>query len=594
MFAEKAHRIGCYRLLYTQGTTGENKVRILLLTSRYHGLSQRLHCELSLMGHAVAVSVTRDPASFRQSVELLAPDLIITPLLEQPLPEAVYRRFACLIVHSGIDEDSGPNALDWALKRGATLWGVKVLSAPADSGVAHCWGSAEFVLRATSKTDVFRREITEHAARLVLAAVRQIMQGVVPPVPAVQRNHRTERLSRVMRQADRQIDWSLHGTEEIVREINAADSAPGVLDEILGTRVYLYGASAAQGLHGEPGELIARSHGSICRATVDGAVWISQLKLARPGRLQAIKLPATEVLSTQVRLLPELDTDVIGAPDLGCNEIRYYEIGEVGYLHFDFYNGVMNTQQCRRLTNMLREVKRRPVKVIALMGGTHHWSQGLHLHCIEGATQSAEESWSNINAMNDLVAEVLETDHQITVAAVRSNAGASGAMLAAACDHLWMREGTLLNAHYQAIGVYGSDYWTYVLPRRVGGACARRLSEQGLPTLAREARRLGLADRLLPEEWGNCERELDRMLAEITEPASWRRAVNTKERQRQRDERRKPLQRYRDEELLQMHRACFDPDSAFHAARRGVIFRSFAAEPQQPLPIEHALARIPA
>jgi putative two-component system hydrogenase maturation factor HypX/HoxX len=233
------------------------------------------------------------------------------------------------------------------------------------------------------------------------------------------------------------------------------------------------------------------------------------------------------------------------------------------------------------------------VKVIALMGGNHYWSQGIHLHCIEAAPQPSEESWSNINAMNDLVAEVIETDHQITVAAVRGNAGASGAILAAACDRVWMREGTLLNAHYQAMGVYGSDYWTYVLPRRVGAASARRLSEQGLPTLAREARQLGLADRLLPEDWDNCERELDRMLAELTEPSSWHRAVKAKERVRQRDDRRKPLQRYRDEELLQMHRACFDPDSAFHAARRGVIFRSRSQQEQLAVP-ERTLERIPA
>jgi putative two-component system hydrogenase maturation factor HypX/HoxX len=295
-------------------------------------------------------------------------------------------------------------------------------------------------------------------------------------------------------------------------------------------------------------------------------------------------------LGTQVRLLPDLDTDVIGAPDLGCNEIRYYEIGEVGYLHFDFYNGAMNTQQCRRLTNMLREVKHRPVKVIALMGGEQYWSHGIHLHCIEAAAQPAEEAWSNINAMNDLVAEVLETDQQITVAAVRMHASAGGAMLATACDRVWMREGTLLNAHYQALGMHGSEYWTYVLPRRVGAACARRLSEQGLPTLAREARQLGLADRLLPEDWDNYERELDRMLAELTEPGSWQRAVSLKERQRRRDERRKPLQKYRDEELLQIHRACFDPDSPFHAARRSIIFRSSTdAEPTLPM-IEYAQA----
>ena len=536
------------------------------------------------MNHAVAVAVTRDQSSLRQSVELFAPDLIVAPLLKQPIPELIYKRYRCLIVHSGLDEDCGQAALDWALKRGATMWGVSVLSAPADSGVAYCWGRAEFALRAASKTEVFRREITEHATRLVVAAVRQIVQGVVAPAVLPLEVSRTERISRPMRQEDRKIDWALHGTDEIVREINASDSMPGVLDEILGTPVFMHGARAAHGLQGEPGELIARSHGAICRATVDGAVWISQLRAARPNHQRSFKLPATQVLATQVRLLPELDTDVIGAPDLGCNEIRYYEIGEVGYLHFDFYNGAMNTEQCRRLTNMLREIKRRPIKVIALMGGEQYWSHGIHLHCIEAAAQPAEEAWSNINAMNDLIAEVLETDQQITVAAVRMHASAGGAVLAAACDRVWMREGTLLNAHYQALGMYGSDYWTYVLPRRVGSSCARRLSEQGSPTLAREARQLGLADRLLPEDWDNYERELDRMLAELTEPGTWQRAVSLKERQRQRDERRKPLQKYRDEELLQIHRACFDPDSPFHSARRSIIFRSSSdAEASLPL-----------
>ncbi len=530
------------------------------------------------MNHAVALAVTRDQASLQQSVELFAPDVIVVALLEEQVPESVYNCYRCLIVHSGIDEDCGPSALDWALRRGATMWGVSVQSAPHDSTASYCWGRSEFALRATSKSDIFRREITEHAARLVTAAVRRIEQGATPPATPLRDINVTARLSRPIRQEDRQIDWGLQGTEEIVREINAADSVPGVLDEIMGMPVYLYGASPACGLQGEPGELLARSHGSICRATADGAVWISQLKHARPGRLRAIKLPATQVLGTLLRNLAELDTDVIGAPDLGCNELRYYEIGEVGYLHFNFYNGAMNTQQCQRLTGMLREIKHRPVKVIALMGGDQYWSHGIHLHCIEAAAQPAEESWSNINAMNDLVAEVLETDRQITVAAVRTNASAGGAILAAACDRLWMRDGTLLNAHYQGMGTHGSDYWTYVLPRRVGPGCAQRLSEQGLPTLAREARQMGLADRLLPEDWNDYERELDRMLAELTEPAGWRRAVSAKDKQRTRDERRKPLQKYRDEELLQMHRSCFDPDSPFHAARRNVIFQP-AAEP---------------
>jgi hypothetical protein len=74
------------------------------------------------------------------------------------------------------------------------------------------------------------------------------------------------------------------------------------------------------------------------------------------------------------------------------------------------------------------------------------------------------------------------------------------------------------------------------------------------------------------------------MLGELTEPGSWQRAINLKERHRRRDERRKPLQKYRDEELLQIHRACFDPDSSFHSARRSIIFRSSTkTEPTLPM-----------
>src|SRR5262245_46592187 len=128
------------------------------------------------MGHAVAVAVARDAVSLRQSAQLLAPDLIIAPLLRQQLPEAIYKRYRCLIVCSSSDADSGPDALDWALKRGTTMWAVSVLSAPPECGATQCWGRAEFPLRAVSKAAVFRREICEHATRLVLAAVRQLGQ----------------------------------------------------------------------------------------------------------------------------------------------------------------------------------------------------------------------------------------------------------------------------------------------------------------------------------------------------------------------------------------------------------------------------------
>jgi putative two-component system hydrogenase maturation factor HypX/HoxX len=375
------------------------------------------------------------------------------------------------------------------------------------------------------------------------------------------------------------IDWRKDSTMSIVREINAADGAPGVLDEVAGTPVYLYGARAAIGLHGRPGELIAKSHGAICRGTTDGAVWISHLKRA-PGATPGcpIKLPATSVIGDAADVLPHLETDGIAAAEIGCNEIRYYESGAVGYLHFDFYNGAMNTAQCRRLKQMLAQVKRRPIKVIALLGGEEFWSNGIHLNCIEAAPSPADESWANINAMNDLVEEIIRTDRQLTVAVLRTNAGAGGAVMAAACDHVWIRSGVVLNVHYQTMGLYGSEYWTYVLPRRVGAENARRLTQDCMPTLASQAQSMGLADLVLPEQWSECRSELDRLCIELSERVSGKNALAAKALARARDEQRKPLQAYRDEELAHMHLTFYDPRSSYHEARRDFVYKRPAEE----------------
>mgnify|MGYP000332736098 CR=1 FL=1 len=50
----------------------------------------------------------------------------------------------------------------------------------------------------------------------------------------------------------------------------------------------------------------------------------------------------------------------------------------------------------------------------------------------------------------------------------RGNAGAGGCFLARAADCVWVRNGVMLNPHYKNMGnLYGSEYWTYTLPRRV-------------------------------------------------------------------------------------------------------------------------------
>ena len=61
------------------------------------------------------------------------------------------------------------------------------------------------------------------------------------------------------------------------------------------------------------------------------------------------------------------------------------------------------------------------------------------------------------------------TDTHLTVAALQGNAAAGGVFLALAADRVLARSGIVLNPHYRNMGnLYGSEYWTYLLPRRVG------------------------------------------------------------------------------------------------------------------------------
>ena len=45
-------------------------------------------------------------------------------------------------------------------------------------------------------------------------------------------------------------------------------------------------------------------------------------------------------------------------------------------------------------------------------------------------------------------------------------------MLALGADRVLLRDGIVLNPHYRTMGLFGSEYWTYVLPRRVGRPAA--------------------------------------------------------------------------------------------------------------------------
>lgn len=550
-------------------------MRILFLISAYNGLSQRMHVELLERGHEVSVELSLSPDVMREAIALYEPDLLLCPFLKDRIPEDIWSQHVCIVLHPGIKGDRGPSALDWAILNGEQDWGVTALQAVKEMDAGDIWSSRTFPMREATKASIYRHEVTEAAVEALLEAVARCKQDDFAPEPLYYSKPDVRgELRPYMRQHVREIDWTTEKTAEIVRKINMSDSSPGLLDEIGGMEVYLYGAHPEAKHLGEPGEVIARRHGAICRATVDGAVWISHLRRRNTDGQSFFKLPAADVLGERVADVPEAPIDVLyTGTEATFREIWYEERDQVGYLHFDFYNGAMSTEQCRRLTEAYRAACERSTKVIVLLGGTDFWSNGIHLNTIEAADDPAEESWRNINAIDDLIEAMLTTRTHQTVAAVHGNAGAGGVIFALAADHVWVREGVVLNPYYKTMGLYGSEYWTYLLPKRVGQEKALELTEACMPVGTVEAERLGLVDEVISARFEAFEAEVARRAAALAAADDFEERMVAKLEAHDRDEREKPLAAYREEELARMWQNFFGDDSFYHEARSGFVHK---------------------
>ncbi|GGL05302.1 enoyl-CoA hydratase-related protein [Streptomyces flaveus] len=567
---------------------------ILLVASAFNSLSQRVFAELSDQGHRVDVVLASQGAeAVRAAVREARPQLIIAPMLKTALPDDVWREHTCLIVHPGPPGDRGPSALDWAIAEEASHWGATVLQAEAAMDAGDVWAAESFPVPPVGKSDLYRGEVSDAAAAAVLLAVQRYADGSFKPQP------QSDPAIRVVwrdffRQERRRIDWENDSTETVLRSLRGADSQPGVLDELLGREVFLHGGAAEDRLRGRPGDLLATRSGAVCRATRDGAVWILELRprkssgdpapFRRPAASVLASLPAPPGATTGAESgypprsgdrpvwLPEV-TAPLELPS-GRNtwtDIRYRQHGDIGFLTFSFPGGAMSTDHCRRLLAAYRYALTRPTSVLVLGGSRDFFSNGIHLNVIEASTDPAGESWTNLNAMDDLVEAVLRTTDRLVVAALGGNAAAGGVMLALAADEVWCRTGAVLNPHYRRMGLYGSEYWTYTLPRRVGSETAQRLTTEALPVSAATAARIGLVDRLVPAPVREFAAEVEHMSAALAAAPDLGRRIAVKAVARQADEARRPLAEYRRAELARMRAIFFDPHAPYHALRSAFV-----------------------
>jgi putative two-component system hydrogenase maturation factor HypX/HoxX len=564
-------------------------VRILFLTHSFNSLSQRLHLELTAAGHEVSVEFDISDAVTTEAVALYRPALVVAPFLKRAIPEAVWRHTPCLVVHPGIVGDRGPSALDWAIDAGVAEWGVTVLQAQAEMDAGPVWASERFAMRKAAKSSMYRNEVTEAATRAVLTAVRRFEAG--SGVPAAAQAEPAGRWRPLMRQADRQIDWQRDDTATVLRKIRAADGSPGVLDRLFDTPCHLFDAHAEPlAQRHEPGSLIGRRHEAVLRATTDGAVWIGHVR--RVDHDGGFKLPTALAFAPEVAQLRELPV-ALDAPEgsAGWQEIGYEAQDGVSTLHFPYYNGAMSTAQCQRLTTALHFALAQPPRVLVLLGGPDFWSNGLHLNVIEAAPSPADESWRNINAIDDLTQVLIEATGHLVVAGLQGNAGAGGVFMALAADRVWARQGVVLNPHYKNMGnLYGSEYWTYLLPRRLSGLDPATVVGRRLPMSASQAAEHGLVDEVFDQGPAGFVAAIQARAAALARSAELPALLRAKHQRRQEDESRKPLTAYREEELARMRRNFYGFDPSYHIARSNFVRRVLPSWTPRHLAL-HRLAR---
>ena len=563
-------------------------MRILLISSAFNGMTQRFYTELDDAGYTVSVELhTGDLEQLANGVSLFKPDLILCPFLTRKITSEIFDKYLTLIVHPGIKGDRGPSSLDWAIQEGETEWGVSFLQAKEEMDAGDIWASRTFPLRATTKSSVYNREVSDFAIDCLWEVLTYLDAPDFTPEPLDYQNPEFKgRLRPMMRQKDRAINWSEHTTEEILRKIHAADGSPGVLDNINGQGFYLFNAHRAENLSGKPGQIVATSNKAICRATKDGAIWIGHLKAGQNNGSPGIKLPALDLLRGK---LPQPTKDIVidytqPGRQLLCQEIWFETEGKVAYLYSPFHNGAFSTEQCRLFLRVYQHIVTLPVDAIVLMGGEESWSNGIHLNQIQHAADPARESWQNINAIDDIVYQIINTLDKVTISAVAGNAGAGGAMVPLATDLVFAREGVLFNPHYKNMGgLFGSEYWTYVLPKRVGPELAKELTEKCLPISAKKAWRIGFVDRILDRNHDLFRAQVKHLAAQtISDRARLIQLLNEKANTRCRDESQKPLAAYRKFELVKMF-ANFYGNDHYHTARKAFVYKS--ANHQTPLNI---------
>ncbi|KAK3099423.1 hypothetical protein FSP39_004107 [Pinctada imbricata] len=506
------------------------------------------------------------------------PDIIICPFLTARVPKEITgnKKTPCLIVHPGIAGDRGSSSIDWAIHDEADQWGVTLLQADDKMDSGDIWCTDNFEMKEnTTKTGTYVGDIADSAVECVFESIQRYISKVPPVALSYDNPEVYGRLRRRMKDIDRTIDWEMT-SEQILRLMCMSDTQPGAIGMPLmnthkdPTTYRVFDGHIEHGLASNemkhllskhrPGDVIGKRNGAVLMKTGDEfGIWIGSLK--KEGDL-TMKQSAAEILE-----------EIVDIRELDCptdyNDIRVHMDGRVAYVHFDFYNGAMNKFQCARLERVLKQLAtRRDIKLVALMGGERFFSTGIHLNAIESSNNKQREAWENINKIDDVIASTFHMSDKVTMAVLQGNAGAGGAMMAAACDVVISHPGVLLTPSYSAMGLFGSEYWTYFFPQRVGMTRADTLVNETSPLLAPTAQEYGLVDYVIGGNKRDFQRLVPDFVKNFSETDKLEKIIKSKKELRDEDWFSR-LHLHRQYELSKMKK-CFESPAFLNAMTRFV------------------------
>lgn len=134
-----------------------------------------------------------------------------------------------------------------------------------------------------------------------------------------------------------------------------------------------------------------------------------------------------------------------------------------------------------------------------------------------------------------------------------------------ACDYVVGKEGVVLNPHYKTLGLSGSEYHTYTLPKRVGEVMSEKILNECLPMSVEKAKDIGMIDEVFAHD--TYYEDLHTFAkSKYDDDFIW-------DKEDYLEENRAKIEALKEEELAMMHPEFWEKESSFHELRREFVYK---------------------